>query len=150
MAKFVPLAEITSVAGDIVVFDPARVSIVHVMPRRIDGSPGRLPMPDGPMTTHIWGITDGPQPVAQPPEGVLSTFKIEKKFVMLTTYLGPVWIRASSISWLVSHYPGETDPRAKCFIKVGSNKELWHIIEDLPTARKMIDVVRAADAATLV
>jgi hypothetical protein len=144
VAKFVPLAEITSVAGDTVVFDPARVSIIHVMPRRIE-SPGGLPIPNGPMTTHIWGITDAPQPVAQSPQSVLSTFKIEKKFVTLTSYLGPVWIRASAISWLVAQYPGETDPRAKCFIKVGSNKELWHIIEDLPTARKMIDVVRAKE-----
>jgi hypothetical protein len=97
----------------------------------------------GPIKTHIWGITAAPNPINEAPDAFLSRLGISKSFVILTCLFGPIRIKATAISLILSQYPGENNPAVKSFLLLGTNsKDVWHIKEDVQTVRHKVDAVR--------
>jgi hypothetical protein len=141
MPKLKPLADLTVIAGSKIVFDPSKVFAVYVIPITIF-EPGHGPK-QGPPKTHIWGITAAPAPIEETPQAFLQRVGIFENFVQLTGLLGPVWIKATAVSLLLSEYAGEHNPEVKCYLPTGSgSKEIWHIKEDVPTVRAKVDLLR--------
>jgi hypothetical protein len=86
-----------------------------------------------------------PVPIAEKPDVFLQNLKIADKFALLTGLAGEVRIKASSVVWLLSKYPGVTDPRVKCVLSSAGG--FFQILEDVPTARARLDAVRAKEDA---
>jgi hypothetical protein len=86
-----------------------------------------------------------PVPIAEKPDVFLQNLKIADKFALLTGLAGEVRIKASSVVWLLSKYPGVTDSRVKCVLSSAGG--FFQILEDVPTARARLDAVRAKEDA---
>jgi hypothetical protein len=142
MPKLAPLADVTNVNGYKLVFDPGKVSVVYEIPMTIL-DPTHPSVVQGPIKTHIWGITAAPNPINETPVAFLNRLGIANTFVLLTCLAGPIRIRASSIGLILAQYPGETDPTVKSYVLLGTeSKDVWHIKEDVNTVRQKVDVIR--------
>src|SRR5579864_387419 len=142
----VPLAELLTVDGRKLVFDPENVAAVHVKPREVFDKARRLPQPGGPAATHVWGITTQPQATEEPIAAFLARLKIERRFISVTLpkELGPVWLRAASVTLLRGPAPSDkADSTVKCYVVANTAyPSEWGVVEDIATVRALVDKVR--------
>jgi hypothetical protein len=148
MAKMPPLVDLTALNGTTFVVDPGKILMVYItLPLEgepsFPGHPSPNPIHPGPPATHVLGIGSGPMPVKESPTALLERLKIADKFVVLTTVTGQkLWIKATGVGWLSATYPGNDDPKVKCFVSVAGSKDPEPVTEDVATVRKLIDDIR--------
>ena len=80
------------------------------------------------------------KPIIEQPLDFLNRLNLVDQFAQLTSLSGPISIKAVSIGFLLSKYPGVTDPRVNCIASVGAT--IFQIIEDVPTVRARVDAIR--------
>jgi hypothetical protein len=145
LAKSLPLAEITTVYGDALTFDPGKIAIVNIgVPApAIPASPSH-PIP--PTATEIRGVTPGSLYVTETPSAFLAKLNISDDFLKFTFTSGnPVWIKGGAIAW-ISPNARSDDPKAKSTIAVGSH--VWPLLEDFQSVRTQWELARKKSDAT--
>ncbi|MGO9721299.1 MAG: hypothetical protein ACLPOA_12110 [Methylocella sp.] len=148
MAKMLPLVDLITLHGTTFVFDRSKVVMVYIAPPlegepSFPGQPNPNPIHSGPPATHVLGIGTSPMPVKESPTALLERLEIADKFVVLTDVSGhKVWIKVTGVGWLSATYPGNNDPKVKCFVSVAGSKDPEPVIEDVSTVRKLIDDIR--------
>jgi hypothetical protein len=89
------LAEMKTVSGITVVFDPGKISMVYTLHRSSGMSSGRSAS-----ITNIIGLSGGPQEVGETADSLLDRLNLRQYFISLTLPDGiPVWVKASSVSF---------------------------------------------------
>lgn len=138
MAAMLPLVDMTTIYGEILTFDRARIlMIVPAAPR--PGLPARLAPSNA---TEVVGITRNPVFVSEQPTTILDKFNIRSNFLPFTFTGGyKVWVKAVAVGW-ISPNASPQNPKAKCTIGVG-----WQplpVLEDCAAIRSQVDAARKA------
>jgi hypothetical protein len=85
------LAEMKTLSGVRLVFDPTKIIMVYALPRSL-GRSG--------LATNIIGLAGGPQEIDEPAQTILERLSLKPYFVALTLPDGvPVWVKTSAISF---------------------------------------------------
>ena len=110
------LADMKTVSGIPVVFDPGKITMVYTLPRSPGSSPSRSAS-----ITNIIGLSGGPQEVGETADSLLERLNLRSYFVSLTLPDGiPVWVKASSVSFFRAIEPWDhTRAEAKSAVNVG-------------------------------
>ncbi len=66
-------------------------------------------------------------------------------FVKLTHVSGnEIWMRATSIGWMMEKYSGLDDPRSKCVVSLSLGRgSPTPVREDLQTVKKLVEDIRS-------
>ena len=131
------VAEMKTVSGITVVFDPGKITMVYTLPRSPGSSPSRSAS-----TTNIIGLSGGPQEVGETADSLLERLNLRSYFVSLTLPDGiPVWVKASSVSFFRAIEPWDhTRAEAKSAVNVGGRPIF--VKESVTTIKDAINAVR--------
>ena len=131
------LAEMKTVSGITVVFDPGKLSMVYTLPRSPGSSPGRSGS-----TTNIIGLSGGPQGVGETADNLLERLNLRQYFVALTLPDGiPIWVKASSISFFRAIEPWD-HIRAEAKSAVNAGGRAIFVKENVTTIKDAINAIR--------
>ena len=131
------LAEMKTVSGITVVFDPGKISMVYTLPRSMGSSPSRSAT-----TTHIIGLSGGPQEVGETADSLLDRLNLRRYFIPLTLPDGiPVWVKASSISFFRAIEPWD-HIRAEAKSAVNAGGRAIFVKESVTTIKDAINAIR--------
>ena len=127
------LAEMKTLSGVTLVFDPTKIVMIYVLPR----SPGRSGL-----VTHIIGLAGGAQEIDEPAESFLERLRLKPYFIGLTLPDGaPVSVKASAISFFRAIEPWDhTRAEAKTAVNAGGRPIF--VKEDLAAIREAINAIR--------
>jgi hypothetical protein len=125
------LAEIKTLTGVTLVFDPTRIVMVFAL------SAGR-----GKTITNIVGLAGGPQEVDEPANDLLERLNLKPYFLALTLPDGaPIWVKVSAVSFLRATEPWDhTRPEARTAVNVGARPVF--VKESVATIRDAINAIR--------
>ena len=131
------LAEMRTVSGITVVFDPGKISMVYTLPRSSGLSSGRSGS-----TTNILGLSGGPQEVSETADSLLDRLNLRQYFIPLTLPDGiPVWVKASSVSFFRAIEPWD-HIRAEAKSAVNAGGRAIFVKESVTTIKDAINAVR--------
>jgi hypothetical protein len=130
------VAELTTVDGHQIVFDPSGIAAVA------DRDPA------GSVVTCVHGITADIVRIRETVVGFLDRLTIAGKYAKLTRPdHSPVWINAPSVMLLHAPLPGQYPADVKSVVSVGSFSQA--VTEDVATARAAINALRGPGAQPL-
>lgn len=136
MPTLSPLAELTSLEGITYVYDPENVCVVYSVKHETSGT----------VAPHVWGITTEPIPIDGTAEAYLASLNISDQFVTLTGKNGPMQVRGSAVSLLLSRYAGVNDPNIKCIVFASGGPNLFfQVHEDIATVKALVNTARTKD-----
>jgi hypothetical protein len=129
------LAEMTTLSGVTLIFDPVKISMVFVLPRA--SGLGR-----GTTVTNVVGLAGGPQEVDESADHLLDRLNLKPYFIALTLPDGaPLWLKISSISFFRAVEPWDhTRSDAKSAIAAGSRPIF--VKESPVTIRDAVNMIR--------
>ena len=131
------LAEMKTVSGITVVFDPGKISMVYTLPRSSGLSSSRSGL-----TTNILGLSGGPQEVGETADSLLDRLNLRQYFIPLTLPDGiPVWVKASSVSFFRAIEPWD-HIRAEAKSAVNAGGRAIFVKESVTTIKDAINAVR--------
>ena len=131
------LAEMKTVSGITVVFDPGKISMVYTLTRSSGLSSGRSGS-----TTNILGLSGGPQEVGETADSLLDRLNLRQYFIPLTLPDGiPVWVKASSVSFFRAIEPWD-HIRAEAKSAVNAGGRAIFVKESVTTIKDAINAVR--------
>ena len=131
------MAELTTVDGHHIVFDPSGISAVA------DRDPTT-----GSVVTCVHGITADMVKVRETVVGFLGRLTIAGKFAKLTRPdHSPVWINAAAVRLLRAPLPGQYPADVKSVVSVDSFTQA--VAEDVATARAAINALRGPGSQPL-
>ena len=131
------LAEMKTVSGITVVFDPGKISMVYTLPRS-----SRLSSSRSGLTTNILGLSGGPQEVGETADSLLDRLNLRQYFISLTLPDGiPVWVKASSVSFFRAIEPWD-HIRAEAKSAVNAGGRAIFVKESVTTIKDAINAVR--------
>jgi hypothetical protein len=129
------LAEMKTLSGVTLVFDPTKIWMIYSLPRSA-GRSGSV--------TNVLGLAGGPQEVDEPAENLLERLNLKPYFVPLTLPDGvPVLVKASTVSFIRAVQSWDhTRPEAKTAVNAGGRpifvKESMEAIKDaINTMRRL-------------
>jgi hypothetical protein len=126
------LAEMKTLSGVTLVFDPTKIIMIYVLPR----SPGRG------LVTHVLGLAGGAQEIDEPAESFLERLHLKPYFVALTLPDGaPVSVKASAISFLRAIQPWDHS-RAEAKSAVNTGGRPIFVKEEMATIKDAINAIR--------
>jgi hypothetical protein len=127
------LAEMKTLSGVALVFDPTKIVMVYALPR----SSGH-----GGLVTNIVGLAGGPQEVDEPAASLLERLDLRPFFVPLTLVDGaPVWVKASAVSFFRAiQLWDHTRPEAQTALNLG-NRPIF-VKESVETIKDAINTIR--------
>jgi hypothetical protein len=161
-------AQLTLIGGPAILVDPSKITAIASLPwdaaklqARQVAAPSVItfplpPLPKstfassaaGPLTTQVLGVFANLMPVK---EGVEDVLKIagSDRFIQLTLVSGiKIWMKATSIGWMLEKYPGYDDARIKCVVSLSlSGGNPTPVQEDIKTVRQLIETSRSKTAA---
>jgi hypothetical protein len=131
------LAEIKTLTGVTLVFDPTRIVMVFALSRTLGSAAGH-----GKTITNIVGLAGGPQEVDEPANDLLERLNLKPYFLALTLPDGaPIWVKVSAVSFLRAIEPWDhTRSEAKTAVNVGARPVF--VKESVATIRDAINAVR--------
>jgi len=131
------LAEIKTLTGVTLVFDPTRIVMVFALSRTLGSAAGH-----GKTITNIVGLAGGPQEVDEPANDLLERLNLKPYFLALTLPDGaPIWVKVSAVSFLRAIEPWDhTRPEAKTAVNVGARPVF--VKESVATIRDAINAIR--------
>jgi len=131
------LAEMKTVSGITVVFDPGKISMVYTLPR----SSGSLSSRSGSIT-NILGLSGGPQEVSETADSLLDRLNLRQYFISLTLPDGiSVWVKASSVSFFRAVEPWD-HLRAEARSTVNVGGRAIFVKESVTTIKDAINAIR--------
>jgi len=131
------LAEMKTVSGITVVFQPGKITMVYTLPRSMGSSPSRSGS-----ITHIIGLSGGPQEVGETADSLLDRLNLRQYFISLTLPDGiPVWVKASSVSFFRAIEPWD-HIRAEAKSAVNAGGRAIFVKESVTTIKGAINAVR--------
>ncbi len=131
------LAEMKTVSGITVVFDPGKISMVYTLPQYLGSSRSRSGS-----ITNIVGLSGGPQEVGEPADSLLDRLNLRPYFISLTLPNGiPVWVKASSISFFRAIEPWD-HIRAEAKSAVNAGGRPIFVKESVTTIKEAINAIR--------
>ena len=127
------LAEMKTLSGVTLVFDPTKIIMVYVLPR--------LPSRSG-WVTHIVGLAGGAQEIDEPAESFLERLRLKPYFVALTLPDGaPVSVKASAVLFFRAIQPWDhTRAEAKSAVNAGGRPIF--VKEEVATIKDAINAIR--------
>jgi hypothetical protein len=126
------LAEMKTLSGIKLVFDPTKIIMIYVLPR----SPGRG------LVTHIVGLAGGAQEIDEPAESFLERLRLKPYFIALTLPDGaPVSVKASAISFFRAIEPWD-HTRAEAKTAVNAGIRPIFVKEEVATIKDAINALR--------
>jgi hypothetical protein len=127
------LAEMKTLSGVTLVFDPTKIIMVYALPR----SSGH-----GGLIANVVGLAGGPQEVNEPAEGLLERLDLKPYFVALTLVDGaPVWVKASSVSFFRAVQPWD-HTRAEAQTALNAGARPIFVKESVATIKDAINAIR--------
>ena len=131
------LAEIKTLTGVTLVFDPTRIVMVFAQSAPLGSAAG-----GGKAITNIVGLTGGPQEVNEPANDLLERLNLKPYFLPLTQPDGaPIWVKVSAVSFLRAIESWDhTRSEAKTAVNVGARPVF--VKESVATIRDAINAVR--------
>jgi hypothetical protein len=131
------LAEVKTLTGVTLVFDPTKIIMVYAPPRTLGTKSG-----SGRTITNIVGLAGGPQEVDEPANDLLERLNLKPYFLALTLPDGvPVWVKVSAVSFLRATEPWDhSRPEAKSAMSVGGRPIF--LKENVATIKDAINAVR--------
>jgi hypothetical protein len=131
------LAEMKTVSGITVVFDPGKISMVYTLPRSMESSHSRSGS-----ITNIIGLSGGPQEVGETADSLLDRLNLRQYFILLTLTDGiPVWVKASSVSFFRAIEPWD-HIRAEAKSAVNAAGRPIFVKENVTTIKDAINAIR--------
>jgi hypothetical protein len=131
------LAEMKTVSGITVMFDPGKISMVYTLPRSSRSSSSRSGS-----TTNIIGLAGGPQEVGETADSLLDRLNLRHYFISLTLPDGiPVWEKASSVSFFRALEPRD-HIRVEAKSAVNAGGRAIFVKESVTTIRDAINAIR--------
>jgi hypothetical protein len=131
------LAEMKTVSGITVVFDPGKITMVYTLPRSTGSSPSRSGS-----ITHIIGLSGGPQEVGETADSLLDRLNLRLYFISLTLPDGiPVWVKASTVSFFRAIEPWD-HIRAEAKSAVNAGGRPIFVKESVTTIKDAINAIR--------
>jgi hypothetical protein len=131
------LAEIKTVSGITLVFDPGKISTIYTLP----GSLGS-PRSRNASVTNIIGLSGGPQEVGETADSLMDRLNLRAYFISLTLPDGiPVWVKASSISFCRAIEPWD-HIRVEAKSAVNSAGRSIFVKESVTTIKEAINAIR--------
>src|SRR6266404_3355306 len=130
------LAEMKTVSGITVVFDPGKISMVYTLPRssRSSSRSGSI--------TNIIGLSGGPQEVGETADSLLNRLNVRQYFISLTLPDGiPIWVKASSVSFFRAIEPWD-HIRAEAKSAVNAGGRAIFVKESVTTIKDAINAIR--------
>jgi hypothetical protein len=127
------LAEIKTLSGVTLVFDPTKIFMIYALTRS-SGHGGSI--------TNIIGLAGGPQEVDEPAESLLERLDLKPYFVALTLVDGaPVWVKASAVSFFRAIQPWDhTRTEAQTALNAGARPIF--VKETVATIKDAINTIR--------
>jgi hypothetical protein len=131
------LAELKTIAGISLVFDPTRITMAYALPRPPGSSAGGRAA-----VTNIIGLAGGPQEVDETVDGLLERLNLKPYFIPLTLADGvSAWVKVSAISFFRAIKPWDhTRPEAKSAVSAGARPIF--VKENVPAIRDAINAIR--------
>jgi hypothetical protein len=131
------LAEMKTVRGITVVFDPGKISMVYTLPRSSGSSSSRSGL-----ITNILGLSGGPQEVGETADSLLDRLNLRQYFISLTLPDGiSVWVKASSVSFFRAIEPWD-HLRAEAKSAVNAGGRAIFVKESVTTIKEAINALR--------
>jgi hypothetical protein len=131
------LAEMKTMSGITVVFNPGKISMLYTLPRSMGSSPSRSGL-----ITHIVGLSGGSQEVGETADSLLDRLNLRQYFISLTLPDGiPIWVKASSISFFRAIEPWD-HIRAEAKSAVNAGGRTIFVKESLTTIKAAINAIR--------
>jgi hypothetical protein len=96
--------------------------------------------------TQVLGVLANLMPVQESVDDVRKIVDADH-FVKLTLVTGiEIWMRATSIGWMMEKYPGLEDPRSKCVVSLSLGRgSPTPVREDLETVKKLVEAARPTE-----
>jgi len=131
------LAEMKTLKGVNLVFDPTKISMVFTLPRSPGSSPG-----SGGGITNVIGLAGGPQEVDEPALSFLQRLSLSSYFIPLTLPDGnPIWVKASAVSFFRAVEPWDhTRSEAKSAVNAGGRPIF--VKQDVTAIKDAINALR--------
>jgi hypothetical protein len=131
------LAEIKTVGGITLVFDPTRITMAYALPRPLGSSAGGRAA-----VTNIIGLAGGPQEVDETVDNLLGRLNLKSYFIPLTLPDGvSVWVKVSAISFFRAIEPWDhTRPEAKSAVSAGARPIF--VKENVSAIKDAINAIR--------
>lgn len=127
------LAEMKTLSGVTLIFDPTKIIMIYVLPRSFG--------PRG-LITNIVGLAGGPQEVDEPAESLLGRLDLMPYFVALTLADGaPVWVKASAVSFFRAIEPWD-HTRAEAHTALNAGARPIFVKESVATIKDAINAIR--------
>ena len=131
------LAEMKTVSGVTLVFDPGKISMVYTLPRALGSSSSRTGS-----ITNILGLSGGPQEVGETADSLLDRLNPRQYFISLTLSDGiSVWVKASSVSFFRAIEPWD-HIRAEARSAVNTGGRAIFVKESVTTIKDAINAIR--------
>ena len=125
------LAEMKTLKGVIVVFDPTKITMVFTLPRSSGGG-----------ITNIIGLAGGAQEIDEPSQKFLQRLHLTPYFIHLTLPDGvPVWVKASAVSFLRTVEPWD-NTRSEAKSAVNAYGRAIFVKEDVAAIKDAINALR--------
>lgn len=131
------LAELKTLSGITLVFDPTKITMVYTQPRPLGSSPGRSAS-----ITNIVGLAGGPQEIDEAADGLLERLNLKPYFIILTLPDGiQIWVKASAVSFFRAIEPWDhTRAEAKTAVSAGTRPIF--VKESVATIKDAINAIR--------
>lgn len=136
MAALPRLLELTTLDGETYVYDQNKVAALFMQQRFFENQ--------NTIVLHVLGLGAVPMAIGGSADALLATFDktIRAQFVRLDGPEGPAVVKATAVSFLLPHVPGELVPGVNCAIYFAANQYL-KVSQDVATVRDLIDGVRS-------
>lgn len=127
------LAEMKTLSGVTLIFDPTKIIMVYSLPRSL-GRTGSI--------TNIIGLAGGPQEVDEAAESLLDRLTLKAYFVALTLPDGaPVWVKVSAISFFRAVQSWD-HTRAEAQTALNAGARPIFVKESVATIKDAINAIR--------